>query len=136
MTNHINTIDPSDETELRTITSYICPGQEAVFRCTVDGGVTTVWEGSALENCSDSSVTLRHSLFGNGLTINKRCGTSGSIVGQAISVENGSYISQLIIFAYQELNGSIIECSTDGEFLASRIQVHLITGIHNCGNYH
>ena len=125
--NH-NTIDSSDETELRMITSYICPGQEAVFRCRVDGGVATVWQGSALENCSDGSVILRHSQFGNGFTINKTCGASGSIVGEAISAENGSYISHLTIFAYQELNGSIIECATDGELLASRIQVLLITG--------
>ena len=125
-----NTIDSSDETELRMITSYICPGQEAVFRCAVDGGVTTVWQGSALENCSDGSVILRHSQFDNGLTINKTCGTSGSVVGQAISAENGSYISHLTVFAYQELNGSILECATDGEFLASslRIQILLITG--------
>ena len=123
-----NTIDSSDETVLRMITSYICPGQEAVFRCTVDGGVASIWQGSAIENCSDGSVILRHSQFGNGLTINKTCGASGSITGEAISAENGSYISHLTIFAYEELNGGIIECTTVGELLASRIQVLLITG--------
>lgn len=123
-----NTIDFSDETELKTITSYVCPGQEAVFRCIVHGGVTTRWQGSALQNCSDGSVILRHSQFGNGLAINKTCGTSGAVVGQPISAENGSYISQLAIFAHQGLNGSIIECATGGGFLASRIQVLLITG--------
>lgn len=123
-----NTIDSLDETEVRMIISYICPGQEAVFRCMVHGGVTTVWQGSALQNCSDGSVILRHSQFDNGLTINKTCGASGSIVGQAISAENGSYISHLTVFAYQELNGSIIECATDGELVAIRIQALLITG--------
>ena len=118
-----NTIDLSDETELKPITSYyVCPGQEAVFRCIVHGGVTTTWRGSALENCSDGSVTLRHSQFGNGITINKACGATGQVIGQAISTENGSFVSQVTIFAYQELDGSIIECGT------SRIQVLLITG--------
>ena len=88
-------MDLSDESELKTITSYVCPGQEAVFRCIVHGGVTTTWRGSALENCLDGSVTLRHSQFGNGTTINKTCGTTGQVISQAISAENGSFVSQL-----------------------------------------
>ena len=28
-----------------------------MFECTVDNGVTTVWRGSALENCSDSNIS-------------------------------------------------------------------------------
>ena len=131
-----STVDlSSDVTELRMINSYICPGQEAVFRCRAHGGVTTIWRGSALENCSDGSIILRHSQFGSGLTINKTCGAIGSIVGQAITAENGSYISDLIVFAYQELNGSYIECAHDGEFAASRIQVFILTGAKSIAWY-
>ena len=110
------------------ITSCICPGQEAVFRCTVDGGVATVWRGSALENCTDGSIILRHSQFRDVYIINESCGTSGFIIGKAISAENGSYTSHLTVFANQELNGSIIVCATDGELLGSRIQILTTTG--------
>ena len=110
------------------ITSCICPGQEAVFRCTVDGGVTTVWQGSALENCSDGSIILRHSQFQDGYTINETCGTLGQVIGEAISAENGSYTSHLTVFANQQLNGSIIVCATGGELLGSRIQILTTTG--------
>ena len=81
----------------------VCPGQEATIRCTVDGGVPTLWRGSALENCLDGSIILRHSQFGNRYTINKTCGISGQVIGQAISAENGSYTSQLTINITQQV---------------------------------
>ena len=108
----------------------ICPGYEAVFECTVDAGVTTVWRGSALENCSDGTVILRHSQFDEGHTINETCGTSGQVVGHAISVENGSYTSQLIISITPQIIGSLIECATDDEGSNhSDIQIMLSTGM-------
>ena len=108
----------------------ICPGYEAVFECTVDDGVTTVWQGSALENCSDGTVILRHSKFDEGHTINETCGTSGQVVGHAISAENGSYTSQLIIGITPQIIGSLIECATEDERLNhSDIQIMLSTGM-------
>ena len=108
----------------------ICPGHEAVFECTVDDGVTTVWQGSALENCSDGTVILRHSKFDEGHTINETCGTSGRVVGHAISAENGSYTSQLIISITPQIIGSLIECATEDERLNhSGIQIMLSTGM-------
>ena len=116
---------------LTTVSSHcICPGHEAVFECTVDDGVTTIWQGSALENCSDGTVILRHSKFGEGHTINESCGTSGPVIGRAISAENGSYTSQLTISITQQIIGSIIECATDGEQSnSSDIQLRLSTGM-------
>jgi hypothetical protein len=110
-------------------TSCICSGQEAVFRCTVDGGVTTVWGGSALENCSDDSVILRHSQFSTGLTINKTCGTTGQVFGQSISVEDGSYTSKLIIENTQQILGSLIICTRDGENNVTLFQIVSSKGI-------
>ena len=104
-------IDLSEGTVLTSLS--ICSGQEAVFKCTVDGGVTTTWTGSALENCSDGSITLRHSQFGNGDTINKTCGTTGQVTGQAISAESGSYTSNLIIKDAQQIVGSQIICTNN-----------------------
>ena len=114
---------------LTVVSSCICPGHEAVFECTVDDGVTTVWRGSALENCSDGSIILRHSKFDEGHTINETCGTSGPVVGHAISAENGSYVSQLTISVTQQIIGSLIECTADVEQLnSSGIQIRLSTG--------
>ena len=108
----------------------ICSGYEAVFECTVNAGVTTVWRGSALENCSDGTVILRHNQFDEGHTINETCGTSGQVVGRAISAENGSYTSQLIISITPQIIGSLIECAADDEELNhSDIQIMLSTGM-------
>ena len=103
---------------LETVSSCICPGYEAIFRCAVDGGATTTWTGSALENCSGGSITLRHSQFGNGTTINKTCGTTGQVIGQAISAENGSYTSQLTISNITQqmlVTGNRVICTMDGD---------------------
>jgi hypothetical protein len=100
-----------------------------VFRCTVDGGVTTVWEGSALENCSDGSITLRHSQFSNRLTINKTCGATGQVIGQAISVENGSYTSKLIIEDTQQIIGNQIVCTMGGDNNVTLFQIVSSKGI-------
>ena len=113
---------------LTTVSSCICPGHEAVFECIVDDGVTTIWQGSALENCSDGTVILRHSKFDEGHTINETCGTSGQVVGHAISAENGSYTSQLVISVTQQTIGSLIQCTTDSES-GSSTQTSVSTGI-------
>ena len=106
-------IDLSEGTMLTNLSIKFCSGQGAVFRCTVDGGVTTTWTGPALENCSDGSITLRHSQFGNGITINKTCGVTGQVIGQGISTENGSYTSNLIIEDTQRIIGSQISCTNN-----------------------
>ena len=118
----------SDGTVLTTVSSCICPGHEAVFECTVDAGVTTVWRGSALENCSDGTVILRHSKFDEGHTINETCGASGQVVGHAISAEDGSYTSQLVISVTQQTIGNLIQCTTDSES-GSSTQTSVSTGI-------
>ena len=117
MLNFEYEIDLSGGThDIMLTSSCVCPGQEAVFRCLVHGQVTTIWKGSALENCSDGSVILRHSQFGNHTySINKTCGTSGQVIGQAISAENGSYTSQLTINITQQTIGSSIVCALNGE---------------------
>ena len=71
--------------------------------------------GSALENCSDGpDLTLCHSQFHDGFTINKTCGTSGQVIGEAISAENGSYMSRLTINITQQTIGSHVVCATVG----------------------
>ena len=69
--------------------------------------------------------------------MNETCGTSGQVVGHAISAENGSYTSQLVnssftsqltISVTQEIIGSLIECTSDGEH-GSSTQMSMSTGI-------
>ena len=121
-------IDLSEGTMLIS-SCTVCFGQEAVFRCTVNGGVTTTWRGSALENCSDGSITLRHSQFGNGTTtINKTCGTTGQVAGRTISVENGSYTSNLIIEDTQQIIGSQIICTNNMDDESNVTLFQLVSG--------
>ena len=121
----------SEENELRMITSCTCPGHEVVFECAVAGGGATIWQGTALEECNNGRIILRHSQFGSGHNISHTCGASGSVVGRATSVVSDSYTSQLTINVSQHLNGSIIECASDsGRQVGSR-QILLTTGI-NC----
>ena len=105
-----------------------------MFTCTVDGGVTTVWRGSALENCSDGSIILRHSQFRDAYTIIETCGTLGQVIGQAISTGNGSYTSQLTINSTQQIIGSHVVCATDGEH-SSSTQITSSMGMHEYDNH-
>lgn len=135
---HEYEIDLSEGTVLTS--SCICPGYEAVFNCTADGGTATIWRGTALKNCSDGSIILRHSQFDTGYLINETCGTSGQVVGQAKSTENGSYTSQLTINITQQVIGRHIICATDGEINGS-VQIMPSTGtqeylLHDHDNAH
>ena len=110
--------------QLTTLTSCTCPGYEVVFECAVSGGFATTWHGTALANCGDSRISLRHTVFTRegGYIISRICGSSGTITGQAVSVVNDTYVSHLTVTASQELNGSTIECnggSTNGTKLIS-----------------
>ena len=92
-----------------------------------DGGAT-IWQGTALEECTNSRVLLRHTQFESGQNINKTCGASGPIVGRAVSVVNGSHTSQLTINVSRHVNGSTIECASDsGRQVGSR-QILLTRG--------
>ena len=110
--------------QLRRLTSCTCPGYEVVFECAVSGNGSTTWQGTALANCDNSRIILRHSEFTRegGYVIRKICGSSGTVTGQGVSIVNDTYVSHLTITASQELNGSMIECnggSTNGTKLIS-----------------
>ena len=119
-----NTINHPGLCQQTTLTSCTCPGYEVVFECAVSGGFATIWQGTALANCGDSRISLRHSQFTRegGYTINRTCGSSRTITGQAVSVVNDTYVSQLTITASQELNDSTIECGG-----GSNIDIKLIS---------
>ena len=114
------------------ITLCTCPGNDIVFECTVTGNGATVWKGTALEECANSRIVLRHSEFESGYSISQTCGASGPVLGRTFSVVNDSYTSQLTINVSQHLNGSTIECASDsGRQVGSR-QVLITTGTTVC----
>ena len=109
------------------ISSCTCPGHEVVFVCAVAGGGATIWQGTALEECANGRIILRHSQFESGHNINQSCGVSGPVGGRAISVVNDSYISQLTVNVSQHLNGSTIECASDNGTQVGSRQILLTT---------
>ena len=110
------------------ITSCTCPGTEVVFECAVAGGGATIWQETALQECTGGRIILRHSQFVSGHIISQTCGTSGPVVGRAISVVSDSYSSQLTINVSQHLNGSTIECASDSGIQVGSRQILLPTG--------
>ena len=124
--------------ELTTLSSCICPGYEAVFECVVTGGGVTIWSGTAFDHCSQtgdgSGITLRHSEFiHTEYNSSQSCGESGPIIGRAVSIVNGSYISQLTINITQSLIGTNVDCTrkSNGTLHVGTEQILLTTGIVN-----
>ena len=118
--------------ELTTLSSCICPGYKAVFECVVNGDGATIWSGTAFDQCSDDTITLRHGPFINqpGYSISKNCNDSGLIIGHAVSVVNDSYTSHLVVNVSQSLIGANVECATDSGHHVGTTQIQLTTGIY------
>ena len=81
------------------LTSCTCPGHEIVFECIINGDSATIWHGTALEECDNDNILLRHSNFNTtgGYMINKSCGTIGQGTGRAVSALNQIFVSQLTL---------------------------------------
>ena len=101
--------------EITMLTSCTCPGYEIVFECINDNVGATIWQGTALEECDNGQILLRHSQFNESYsyTLNKTCGTIGKVTGRAVSAENQIHISQLIFNFSQSLNGSTVGCGSN-----------------------
>ena len=99
----------------RMISSCACPGTELVFECTVNGDGGTYWQGTTLEECPCSRILVRHSQFENGFSVNETCGDNGTVTvrTRTFSAVNNSYTTELVISVNEQLNGSMIECTSD-----------------------
>ena len=88
-----------DSQQLSITSSCTCPEYETTHKCTVFSGPTTIWLGTAFENCSVDRITLRHSQFTGNDTyfFNTTCGAFGTIRAHAVSVMNDFYTSQLFM---------------------------------------
>ena len=91
----------------------ICPGHELRLECTVVGGASTVWEGSAFSGCSNNEIVLRHSQYEHGLAVGE-C-NNGVIVGRSIRQVGDNYTSQLTVHlnVNSTLRGKTVECFHD-----------------------
>ena len=85
----------------------ICPGHQVTYECTIVGGGTTVWNGSAF-NCTSDQIPLRHSQFESGTAVGV-C-NDGAIVAHGIRRENYTFISQLNVTIEQNMIGRTIQC--------------------------
>ena len=100
----------------------VCAGDIITYECSVIGGESTVFRGSAL-NCTNSEIILLHSRFSpsasddSDATVNATANSivcnEGEIVARGITVENGTYTSQLCIAFYNKLNGKSVSCIID-----------------------
>ena len=109
--------------------SCTCPGDELVFECTIEGDAGTYWRGTALKDCLQSRILIRHSQFyDGGYTDRRSCGASGMVVVRTISVVNNSFTTQITITVNQQLNGTTVECESDSGRVIGRTQISLKTG--------
>ena len=84
--------------------SCICPGDEMTFECTIEGDAGTYWKGTALEECLQGRILIRHSQFrSGGHTERNACGASGTAIVRTISVVNNT------LFTTQQTNGLMEE---------------------------
>ena len=90
-------------------------GRNVSYQCTVTDTsnppiASTVWSGSAFQCPSTSNrISLSHSQF-----ISMSTSTCGSLMAMALEVNGTNYVSQLILTATTELNGTTISCFLSG----------------------
>ena len=119
----------------------ICPGDIAVYRCTVCGAGATVWRGS-LFDCIGDEIILRHSQFLNKLAVGGVC-NNGAVVAQSIGVdvdtnsERECFSSQLNISTNMDMNNKTVVCLHDdatgnGTSIINTSTIIFITGSYLC----
>ena len=100
------------KSELVELSGCTCPGYVTTYECTVLSGFggATVWRGSSFD-CSRShnEIVLLHSRFDS----DSRTCNNGSIIGEAIRIEDNYYTSQLHVRISLDIIGESIECAND-----------------------
>ena len=110
------------------LSECVCPGSELRLECTVIGGVTTVWRGTAFDCIGQGDqIELRHSQFDGGRAT--RVCNNGIIMGHIRNKTSTDgidfkFISQLIIHLPllnatndYTLDGKTVECVRDSPTL-------------------
>ena len=110
-----------------------CPGEQTIYKCSSEGGVATVWQGSAFD-CEAEAIILRHRRFTDLLGARGEC-NNGRIRASSIGVVNSTYTSQLNITVSEKLDNKTIKCENeniDGRIVTVGIAMVIVTtGIYN-----
>lgn len=104
-----------------------CPGDVLTYTCTIEGGRSTVWSGSAFD-CAGNEIVLHHNRFaGEGVT--DEC-NNGTITAHSVRVEDNShYTSQLNVTVSSGLHNKTVICSRDTEKPPTgEIRISVLTG--------
>ena len=103
-----------------------CPEDILVFTCIVDGGVITLWRGTAF-SCptTNNEILLRHTLIAS-RTASGTC-NNGAIVGRGVGEEDNVYTSQLNVTVSSDLNSQTIECAYDDGTRTNVVSTTVIT---------
>ena len=105
-----------------------CIGDKLVYNCTVVGGGTTVWSGTAFDCPLDGSViTLRHSQFASSQEIGI-C-NDGDIIGRGLDVTNNCYISQLNLTVRESFANKTVQCTSNGIRTVGESLLSVVSGM-------
>ena len=117
-------MEPIALSQLVVLSECVCPGRELKLECTVVGGLSTIWMGTAFDCPGQVDVILlRHSQFESGIEL--KC-NNGIIMGRShnrtFDGPNSKFTSQLIIHLpslnvtnnVNRLEGRTVQCTHDG----------------------
>ena len=120
--------------ELISPSGCSCPEDQLTLDCSVQGGVATVWQGSAFD-CASNQIILLHNKFSDWQSPAGGECNGGKIVAHSIGEFNNTYVSQLNVTVTEDMNNRTIECAaehTNGTLLNSGAStVTVATGTHS-----
>ena len=111
------------------LSDCVCPSHELRLQCTVVGGVTTAWRGSALRDCQYNEIVLQHNRFGDRSPVGE-C-NNGGIVAHGVRRVDNNFTSELMININLDVNstlsGNTITCFRDDGTMLMSIGNYTIT---------
>ena len=103
---------------------YVCYGQIVTYKCTLCGGVATVWRGTAFQCVNAANmISLPHFGFAS----NRGECNGGEIVAFGVLSANGCYTSHANITMSRDVEGREVQCALDD----GRIQTSTLIMIGN-----
>ena len=101
----------SNRNEVLVQSECTCPGHILRIICSIVGGGSTVWQGSAFECPPSDEIFLLHSDFANN-GAEGEC-NNGAIVARAQSVIGDCFNSQLTVLISASMQGQTLQCRRD-----------------------
>ena len=112
------------------LSDCVCLSHELRLQCTVVGGVTTVWRGSALRDCQYNEIVLQHNRFSytDRSPAVGEC-NNGGIVAHGVRRVDNNFTSEININldVNSALSGNTITCFCDDGTMLMSIGNYTIT---------